>query len=73
MVSENHPALLFPTVSGGHINPAVSIAFAVIGRFSWLKVPLYSLAQTLGAFLAAACVYGVYIGECHSACKTEQK
>ncbi|MEQ9263426.1 MAG: aquaporin [Owenweeksia sp.] len=40
-------------VSGAHINPAVSIAFALSGRFSWGKVPAYLLAQLLGAVLAS--------------------
>ncbi|XP_072038316.1 aquaporin-9-like [Amphiura filiformis] len=47
-------------VSGAHINPAVTVAFSTIGRFPWLKVPLFVGAQMLGAFLAAACVFGVY-------------
>ncbi|XP_077989095.1 aquaporin-3-like isoform X2 [Glandiceps talaboti] len=47
-------------VSGAHINPAVTLAMSTIGRFPWYKLPLYMLMQFLGAFLAAACVYGVY-------------
>ncbi|XP_033120628.1 aquaporin-7-like isoform X2 [Anneissia japonica] len=47
-------------ISGGHLNPAVTLAFASIGRLSWKKVPFYMLAQLLGAFTAAACVFGVY-------------
>lgn len=47
-------------VSGGHINPAVTLAFAVRRGFPWRKVPAYWLAQLVGAFLAAALVYAVY-------------
>lgn len=47
-------------VSGGHINPAVTLAMAVVGRLQWIKVPVYWLAQYIGAFVGAACVYLVY-------------
>ena len=48
---------------GGHINPAVTLAYATIGRFPWFKVPIYITAQLLGTFLGAGCVYGVYFGK----------
>lgn len=51
------------TISGAHLNPAVSVGFAAVGRFPWSKVLPYSLAQTLGAFVAAAIVFGVYHGQ----------
>ncbi|CAM9436935.1 unnamed protein product [Lampetra fluviatilis] len=47
-------------VSGGHLNPAVTFAFAVLGRFEWHKLPLYMLAQLLGAFMGAGTVFGLY-------------
>jgi aquaporin-3 len=47
-------------VSGGHLNPAVTLALAYHRRFPWRKVPLYALAQTLGAFVGAAIVYLTY-------------
>jgi len=47
-------------VSGGHINPAVTLGMAVIGRLKWVKVPVYMLAQYLGCFLGSAIVFGVY-------------
>lgn len=40
-------------VSGAHFNPAVTAAFALRGAFPWRRVPLYWLAQILGAFLGA--------------------
>lgn len=47
-------------ISGGHINPAVSLAMAIIGKFKFRKVLIYWAAQYLGAFAASACVFGVY-------------
>ncbi|MGM0877496.1 MAG: MIP/aquaporin family protein [Bacillota bacterium] len=44
-------------VSGAHINPAVTIALAVIGEFSWSNVPGYIMGQFIGAFLGAVIVY----------------
>lgn len=47
-------------VSGAHINPAVTLAFAVRRKFPWGKVPAYMAAQFVGAFLGAALVNWVY-------------
>ncbi|XP_010144734.1 PREDICTED: aquaporin-9, partial [Eurypyga helias] len=47
-------------VSGGHINPAVSLAMCMTGRLKWTKLPIYILAQLLGAFVGAASVFGIY-------------
>lgn len=47
-------------ISGGHINPSVTLALAVSGRFPWKKLPVYWLAQSLGALVASAVIYGVY-------------
>ena len=41
-------------VSGAHLNPAVSVGFALAGRFPWKAVAPYALSQCLGALLASA-------------------
>jgi len=47
-------------ISGGHINPAVTLAMALIGRLKWSKVPFYVVGQMLGGFLSAPIIYGIY-------------
>jgi MIP family channel proteins len=47
-------------VSGGHINPSVSVAFAILGKIKWKQLPVYMIAQHLGAFFGAAVVFVVY-------------
>lgn len=47
--------------SGAHINPAVTIGLASIGEFPWAKVPMYVLAQMLGAFIGGVIVYLHYL------------
>src|ERR671926_189686 len=46
-------------VSGNHINPAVTLGFAVTGKFPWSMVPAYIGAQIVGAVLGAAAIIGV--------------
>jgi aquaporin Z len=48
------------TVSGAHLNPAVTISFALRGNFPWTRVPLYITAQAVGAVLAAAFLRGMF-------------
>jgi len=45
--------LFMGKVSGAHLNPAVSLAFAARGDFPWWRVPGYIVVQLLGATLAA--------------------
>lgn len=49
-------------VTGAHINPAVTLTFALRRGFPWRKVPGYWAAQLVGAFVGAAIVYAVYKG-----------
>jgi len=44
-------------VSGAHINPAVTVALAVTGNFSWALVPGYIISQILGAMTGATLAY----------------
>ncbi|KAH9474747.1 Aquaglycerol porin AQY3 [Psilocybe cubensis] len=47
-------------ISGGHVNPSITLALAARRRFPWRKVPMYILAQTMGALVGAALVYAQY-------------
>lgn len=46
--------------SGAHINPAVTVCLAVVGKFAWADVPGYILAQMIGAFIGAALAFLAY-------------
>jgi len=52
----------FGDISGAHLNPAVSIAFAAAGRFPWKEVPLYLGAQLAGAFAASGLLKFLFPG-----------
>jgi aquaglyceroporin related protein len=47
--------------SGGHINPAITLALACLRRFPWKKVPLYILSQVLGGMVGTLISYGNYM------------
>ena len=62
-------------VSGAHLNPAVTLAFAVRRKFAWNKVIPYVVAQVVGAFAAAALLDVVYfnaIDAFNTASKTQR-
>lgn len=54
------PAAIFTSVSGALFNPALTIALAIVGQFTWSQVVPYIIAQLLGAFLGAVVVYITY-------------
>lgn len=49
-------------ISDAHLNPAVTVAFATVRfkAFSWKSLPVYLLAQFLGAFLAGGVTLGTF-------------
>lgn len=47
--------------SGAHLNPAVTVALAITGKFEWSMVPEYMLAQLLGAMTGALMVWVKYM------------
>jgi glycerol uptake facilitator protein len=50
------------SLSGAHLNPAVTLGLAVWRQFSWRSVPRYITAQFLGAFVASAVLFAIYHG-----------
>lgn len=50
-------------LTGGHVNPAVTLTFCLMGRLPWRMLIPYWLGQYMGAFVGSACIYGVYVGE----------
>lgn len=48
-------------ISGAHLNPAVTLGLAAIGKFAWGSVPLYLAGQMAGAFLGAVLVWLAYL------------
>lgn len=52
--------LFMGAVSGAHLNPIVSLAFALRGDFPWGRVPGYVVAQLLGATLACLFLLGIF-------------
>ena len=51
--------LFMGAVSGAHLNPAVSIAFALRRDFPWKRVPMYLVAQFAGAVLATLLLWAL--------------
>jgi aquaporin Z len=52
--------LFMGAVSGAHLNPIVSLAFALRGDFPWRRVPGYIVVQLVGAALACLFLEGVF-------------
>lgn len=52
--------LTFGPISGAHFNPAVTICDATLGGLPWREVPVYILAQTVGAFAGTATAHVMY-------------
>lgn len=50
------------SLSGAHLNPAVTVGFAVWTDFRWKDVPRYIMAQFAGAFLASLALFAMYHG-----------
>ena len=48
------------SISGAHLNPAVTLGLAVIGKFSWSQVPAYIFAQVAGAVIGGVLVWLAY-------------
>jgi aquaporin Z len=51
--------LFMGTLSGAHLNPVVSVAFALRGDFPWKRVPMYIAVQFAGAVLAALLLWAL--------------
>lgn len=49
------------SISGAHLNPAVTIGLAIAGKFSWTLVPSYFFAQLIGAICGSWISYIAYI------------
>ena len=52
--------LFMGAVSGAHLNPVVTVAFALRGDFPWRRVPAYVVAQTVGGVAACLFLWAVY-------------
>jgi aquaporin Z len=52
--------LFMGAISGAHLNPAVSIAFAARGNFPWWRVPGYIIAQLVGSTLACLLLWAMF-------------
>jgi len=53
--------LLCSRVSGYHLNPAVTVSYAIFGRIEWNMVPVYVGAQLIGAFIASVVAFSVHV------------
>ncbi|XP_036357101.1 aquaporin-9-like isoform X2 [Octopus sinensis] len=58
-------------VSGGHMNPVITLSFCLMGKIKFKKLLPYTLAQTLGAFIVASLQYGILYDSMSYQSKTE--
>ena len=54
------PAMLFGSISGNHLNPAVTLAQATAGVFPWVQVTPYIISQVLGAICGQLLIITIY-------------
>ncbi|XP_020588952.1 probable aquaporin NIP-type, partial [Phalaenopsis equestris] len=50
-------------ISGAHINPAITFAYAVVGQFPWKQVPFYFLGEFVGSIMASLTLKWIFDGE----------
>jgi glycerol uptake facilitator protein len=53
----------FGNTSGAHINPAVTVSLAAVGRFPWAEAPAYIGAQLVGGVVGAALIWAAFGGD----------
>ena len=53
----------FGNTSGAHLNPAVTVSLAAVGRFPWPEVPAYIGAQLAGGLVGAALIWAAFGGD----------
>lgn len=53
----------FGNTSGAHLNPAVTVSLAAVGRFPWSEVPAYIAAQLAGGLVGAALIWAAFGGD----------
>src|SRR5215207_7219465 len=46
--------------SGSHLNPAITLALAILGKIAWADVPLFVAGQIVGSMIGALCVWIIY-------------
>ncbi|WP_030778774.1 MIP/aquaporin family protein [Streptomyces sp. NRRL S-920] len=56
-------AYIAGSLSGAHLNPAVTLGLAIEGGTKWSNVPLYLASQLLGAMIGAVLVWVTYLGQ----------
>ena len=53
----------FKRTSGAHLNPAVTVSLAAVGRFPWSEFPAYIGAQLVGALVGARLIVAAFDGD----------